>query len=145
MWESSSTKLCVIFNASCKTRNGTSLNDHLFVGPKLQQDLLAIIARWRLCVYCRYRKNFSPDFDRTHGCWLPANTLTTDPWIFAAAFQISYRYGLASVSYLAIGVLKQLAIDDDPLFSAAVPIIESSIYVDDVHSSARIILTSCVK
>jgi hypothetical protein len=32
---SSTTKLRVVFNASCKTRNGTSINDHLLVGPKL--------------------------------------------------------------------------------------------------------------
>jgi hypothetical protein len=35
-----------VFNASCKIRNGSSLNDHLLVGPKLQQDLSAIILRW---------------------------------------------------------------------------------------------------
>jgi hypothetical protein len=40
-------------------------------------------------------------------------------------------YGLASVPYLAIRVFKQLSIDDAYLFPAAVPIIESSIYVDD--------------
>ncbi|KAH0949512.1 hypothetical protein HN011_008637 [Eciton burchellii] len=44
---SSTTKLCVVFDASCQTRNGTSLNDHLLVGPKLQLDLPAIVARWR--------------------------------------------------------------------------------------------------
>jgi len=44
---SSTTKLRVVFNALYKTRNGTSLNDHLHIGPKLQQDLPAIIARWR--------------------------------------------------------------------------------------------------
>jgi len=44
---SSTTKLHVVFNASCRTRNGTTLNDHLLVGSKLQQDLPAIIARWR--------------------------------------------------------------------------------------------------
>jgi hypothetical protein len=44
---SSTTKLRVVFNASCQTRNGTTLNDHLLVGPKLQQDLPVIVARWR--------------------------------------------------------------------------------------------------
>ncbi|KYN14577.1 hypothetical protein ALC57_13211, partial [Trachymyrmex cornetzi] len=44
---SSTTKLRVVFNASCKTTNGTSLNNHLLVGPKLQQDLPAILLRWR--------------------------------------------------------------------------------------------------
>ncbi|XP_024869854.1 uncharacterized protein LOC112453358 [Temnothorax curvispinosus] len=36
---SSTTKLRVVFNASCKTSDGTSLNDHLMVGPNLQQGL----------------------------------------------------------------------------------------------------------
>lgn len=44
---SSTTKLRVVFNASCKTRDGTSLNDHLMIGPKLQADPAAIILRWR--------------------------------------------------------------------------------------------------
>jgi len=44
---SSTIKLRVVFNASSKTRGGTSLNDHLSIGPKLQQDLPTIIARWR--------------------------------------------------------------------------------------------------
>ncbi|XP_029162926.1 uncharacterized protein LOC114934423 [Nylanderia fulva] len=41
--DSCTTKLRVVFNASCKTRNGTSLNDHLLIGPKLQQDLPAVL------------------------------------------------------------------------------------------------------
>ncbi|KAH0948869.1 hypothetical protein HN011_001281, partial [Eciton burchellii] len=44
--ESSSTTKLIVFYASCQTRNGTSLNDPLLVGPKLQQDLPAIVARW---------------------------------------------------------------------------------------------------
>jgi hypothetical protein len=40
-------------------------------------------------------------------------------------------YDLASVPYLAIRVFKQLAIDDSHLFPAAIPIVQSSIYVDE--------------
>jgi len=47
----STTKLRLVFNASCKTRNGTSLNDHLLVEPKVQQDLPAIIVRWHQSHY----------------------------------------------------------------------------------------------
>jgi len=36
---SSTTKLRVVFNASCKTLDSTSLNDHLLIGPKLQQNI----------------------------------------------------------------------------------------------------------
>jgi hypothetical protein len=47
--ESSSTTKLIVFYASCQTR--TSLNDHLLIGPKLQQDLPAIVARWRQWCY----------------------------------------------------------------------------------------------
>ncbi|XP_071652907.1 uncharacterized protein [Temnothorax longispinosus] len=45
--DSATTRLRVVFNASCKTTNGTSLNDHLLVGSKLQTDLTEIILQWR--------------------------------------------------------------------------------------------------
>ncbi|XP_071652694.1 uncharacterized protein [Temnothorax longispinosus] len=45
--ESDTTKLRVVFNASCKTTTGVSLNDCLMVGPSLQQDLFSIISRFR--------------------------------------------------------------------------------------------------
>lgn len=45
---SSSTKLRVVFDASCRTSAGSSLNDHLYTGQKLQQDLSSIIMRWRM-------------------------------------------------------------------------------------------------
>jgi len=35
---SSTTMLRVVFNALCKIRNSTPLNDHMLVGPTLQQD-----------------------------------------------------------------------------------------------------------
>jgi len=44
---SSTTTLRVVYNASCKRENGISLNDHLLIGPKLQQDHPAILLRWR--------------------------------------------------------------------------------------------------
>ncbi|XP_070165291.1 uncharacterized protein [Polyergus mexicanus] len=44
---SCTTKLRVVFNASCKTSNGSTLNNHLMTRPKLQRDLSSIILRWR--------------------------------------------------------------------------------------------------
>jgi len=43
--DASTAKLRVVFGASCKTRDGILLNDHLLIGLKLQQDLLSIIVR----------------------------------------------------------------------------------------------------
>ncbi|XP_065172548.1 uncharacterized protein [Atheta coriaria] len=44
---SSTTKLRVVFDASCKTSNGSSLNDKLHTGPQLQQNIIDILLRWR--------------------------------------------------------------------------------------------------
>ena len=40
-------KLQDIFNASCPTSSGRSLNDILRPGPKVQSDLTTVITRWR--------------------------------------------------------------------------------------------------
>ncbi|XP_024870107.1 uncharacterized protein LOC112453542 [Temnothorax curvispinosus] len=45
--DSTTTKLRVVFNASSRCSNGLSINDTLLSGPKLQQDLLAILLRFR--------------------------------------------------------------------------------------------------
>ncbi|XP_024877647.1 uncharacterized protein LOC112458304 [Temnothorax curvispinosus] len=42
---STTTKLRVVFNASSKSDDKTTLNDFLMAGPKLQQDIAAIILR----------------------------------------------------------------------------------------------------
>ncbi|XP_067215691.1 uncharacterized protein [Linepithema humile] len=49
--ENSTTKLRVVFDASCKTSSGISLNDALMIGPVLQQDLISIILRFRTFKY----------------------------------------------------------------------------------------------
>jgi hypothetical protein len=45
--ESMTTKTRVVFDASARSSNGTSLNDHLLIGPKLQHDLFSILIRFR--------------------------------------------------------------------------------------------------
>lgn len=42
-FDSTTTKLRVVFNASSKCTNGLSLNQALLSGPKLQQDIMAIL------------------------------------------------------------------------------------------------------
>ncbi|CAH2083815.1 unnamed protein product [Euphydryas editha] len=50
--DKTTTKLRIVFDASCKGVNGFSLNDDLLVGPKLQQDLRHILMRWRTHKIC---------------------------------------------------------------------------------------------
>ena len=42
------TKVRVVFDASCKTANGRSLNEEMLVGPQIQDDLCSILMRFRL-------------------------------------------------------------------------------------------------
>ncbi|XP_050076613.1 uncharacterized protein LOC126563872 [Anopheles maculipalpis] len=44
---STTTKVRVVFDASCKSASGYSLNDKLLVGPVIQDDLFTIIVRFR--------------------------------------------------------------------------------------------------
>jgi len=44
---SSTTQTCVVFDGSCHSSNGLSLNDTLLVGPTIQQDLYSIVLRFR--------------------------------------------------------------------------------------------------
>lgn len=58
---SATTRLRVVFNASCRTPNGASLNDHLLIGPKLQADLANIILQWR-----QYRYVYTADIAKMY-------------------------------------------------------------------------------
>ena len=44
---SSTTRTRVVFDGSCRSSNGLSLNDTLLVGPTVQQDLCSIVFRFR--------------------------------------------------------------------------------------------------
>ncbi|XP_065078147.1 uncharacterized protein LOC135701316 [Ochlerotatus camptorhynchus] len=46
--DSTTTKVRVVFDASCRTPNGPSLNDALMVGPIVQEDLRSITMRSRI-------------------------------------------------------------------------------------------------
>ena len=46
--DSTTTKLRVVFDGSAKTSSGISLNDALMVGPTIQDDLFAILMRFRI-------------------------------------------------------------------------------------------------
>src|SRR5436190_9696396 len=45
---SETSKVRVVFDGSCKTTSGSSLNDHLYIGPKLQTDITLLLTRFRL-------------------------------------------------------------------------------------------------
>ncbi|XP_070170845.1 uncharacterized protein [Polyergus mexicanus] len=120
---SSTTKLRVVFNASCKTSNGSTLNNHLMTGPKLQRDLSSIILRWR-----QFRYVYTADIEKM----FRQIRVHRDDVDFLRIFWRSninspirsYRlltvtYGTAPAPYLAMRVINQLAIDEGHSFPKA--------------------------
>jgi len=73
--DSSTTTWLQVFNASHRTTNGMSLNDHMLIGPKLQKDLATChnaMAPKSLYIHRRYRQNVSENSRRHPRHWLSA-------------------------------------------------------------------------
>ncbi|XP_076659879.1 uncharacterized protein LOC143363163 [Halictus rubicundus] len=132
---SSTTSLRVVFNASCRTTNGQSLNDHLLPGPKLQGDLIAILLRWRQSrfVYAadiakmyRQIKVNEHDLNYQRILW---RISPTEP---IKEYQLrTVTYGTSSAPFQALRVIQQLAVDEGQRFPLAVPVLQDQTYVDD--------------
>ncbi|XP_011884105.1 PREDICTED: uncharacterized protein LOC105571249 [Vollenhovia emeryi] len=138
---SATSHIRVVFNASSVTSNGTSLNDHLIAGPKLQNEITAVILRWR-----QYQYVYSADIAKMYRqirldhrdinyqriLWQPSTReLPTDYQL------LTVTYGMSCAPFLALRVLKQLVQDEGHLFPLAVPVLRDNIYVDDVLFSAN--------
>ncbi|XP_058840681.1 uncharacterized protein LOC131696154 [Topomyia yanbarensis] len=137
---STTTKVCVVYDASCKTSTGLSLNDILLVGPVIQEDLRSLIVRARLHpiiliadVEKMYRQIILHS-DDTHFQRVFWRTSPTKP---IETFELkTVTYGTASAPFLATRVLKQLAIDEAHKYPIAAKAVETDFYVDDLYSGA---------
>lgn len=137
---STSTKLRVVFDASRATHFGPSLNDKLLVGPKLQDELIDILMRFRT-----YKYAFTGDIAKMY-----RQVLVDDAqcdfqrilWRDSERDEIQcYRlktvtYGTASASYLATKALQQLATDEAFNYPLASRIALSDFYVDDLMTGS---------
>ncbi|XP_076660151.1 uncharacterized protein LOC143363457 [Halictus rubicundus] len=133
--DSTTIRLRVVFNASCRTSTGISLNDLLLTGPKLQTDLTSVISLWR-----QSRFVFTADIEKMY------RQILMDPrdrdyqrilWRANPSDQVQeYRlstvtYGTASAPFQAQRVIQQLVEDEGASFPLAVPVLRYQIYVDD--------------
>ncbi|XP_055600480.1 uncharacterized protein LOC129749527 [Uranotaenia lowii] len=110
---SSTTKVRVVFDASCKSATGKSLNDVLMVGAVIQDDLRAIILRSRL-----------------HQIMLIADIKQ----MYRQILLKTVTYGTASAPFLATRVLQQLAEDEETNFPEAAKVLKRDVYVDDLFT-----------
>ncbi|XP_043271176.1 uncharacterized protein [Venturia canescens] len=133
---STTTRVRVVFNASSITSIGTSLNDHLHIGPKLQSEIGGVLSRWR-----RHRFVYIADIEKMFRQILVHRE---DSDYQRIVFQpesdspiqkyrlLTVTYGTACAPYLANRVLLQLTEDEGSAFPVAVDVIRNSTYVDDV-------------
>ncbi|XP_065355901.1 uncharacterized protein LOC135950281 [Calliphora vicina] len=133
--ESSSTKVRVVFNASSRTSSGLSLNDMLYTGPILQNDLMLLIIRWRF-----YRYVFNGDIVKMYRQILldPKQTafqrivFRNNPNSDLKDFELkTVTFGLNCAPFLAIRTLLQLADDVEEKLPWASKILRRMMYVDD--------------
>lgn len=117
------TKLRVVFDASCKGNNNISLNDNLLIGPKLQQDLRHILIRWR-CHKIAIVSDIVKMYRQVSVCkedtkyqrilWRPSAEETIKHHRL-----LTLTFGTAAAPYLAVKSLQQLAKDECKGFPTA--------------------------
>lgn len=144
-----STKLRVMFDGSCKSDSGISLNDILLVGPVVQLDLISILLRFRTFKYV-----FISDIIKMYRQILVQHNQTSLQRIFwrenhnelITTYELkTLTYGTASASYIATRCLKylvELNLAHSPLGAEA---IISNFYMDDLLTGANLLEEAIIK
>ncbi|XP_062540898.1 uncharacterized protein LOC134208945 [Armigeres subalbatus] len=134
--DSTTTKLRVVFDASCRTDSGVSLNQALLVGPVVQDDLYAISLRFRMRQYAivadaekmyRQIRVHPTDFLLQRILW--RNSSREQLKTFELTTVI---YGTASAPYLATRCLLELSKQGSNDFPQAAEILAKDFYIDDM-------------
>lgn len=133
-------KIRVVFNGSCPTSTGISLNHCLHSGPKLQRDITVILLNFRLHhtvlvtdIRMMFRQTLISPTDRKYQLILwresPDEPLLT--------YELNTNtYGLKSSPYIAIRTLLELADRERERFPRAAAVLERDVYVDDILTGA---------
>ncbi|XP_036342704.1 uncharacterized protein LOC118751984 [Rhagoletis pomonella] len=134
------TKLRVVFNASAKSSSGNSLNDALFVGPQLQQDLYTILIRFRthrFAVTADIAKMYRQICVSSKHADLQRIVWRSDPSLPIQDFRmVRVTYGVSAASHLAVRSLQQTARYSSNGCVRAVNVILKDFYMDDLLSGA---------
>ncbi|XP_075225287.1 uncharacterized protein LOC142326586 [Lycorma delicatula] len=139
--DSSTTEVRVVFDASCKTSSGISLNDISMVGPTVQSKLISIIIKFRTHIFA-----MTADIEKMYRqiqIHPSQQNLQFIVWREHPNGKIkSYKlsivtYDTASAPFLATKTLNQLAIDEKQTFPEASKIMLEDFYVDDLMTGAN--------
>lgn len=129
-------KTRIVYDASAKTQQGFSLNDHLLIGEKLQKDIVFILMNFRVhnvVFTCDIKSMFTQiKVAEKHQDFLRIL------WRFDSTQPIrEYRmnrviFGLACAPFLANRTILQLAMDEAEPNPLGSEILKNDIYVDDI-------------
>ncbi|XP_026331541.1 uncharacterized protein LOC113238908 [Hyposmocoma kahamanoa] len=128
--ESTTTKLCAVFNASSPTSKGKSLNDLMECGPKLQKDIQDLLLRWRI-----YQYIYTADCEKMYRCILLQEDqqhlqkiLWRDNLVDMdrlKEYQLcTITYGMKAVPFLAMRTMQELACDDKEKYPLAAEVLQ---------------------
>ncbi|XP_073950941.1 uncharacterized protein [Choristoneura fumiferana] len=135
------TKVRIVFDASCKGTNGVSLNDDLMVGPTLQPELRHIIMRWRTYPICfiadivkMYRQIKVNDEDSEYQRILWRDNPDQEIKEYKL---LRVTFGTSAAPYLAVKSLIQVAKDEGKDFPLAAERVKNEFYMDDLMSGCE--------
>ncbi|XP_055633126.1 uncharacterized protein LOC129773538 [Toxorhynchites rutilus septentrionalis] len=137
---STTTKVRVVFDASCRTSSGSSLNDLLLVGPIVQEDLQSIKLRFRtkpIGLVADIEKMFRQIAVCRNDQPLLRILFRQKPTDPISTYELqTVTYGTSSASFLSTRTLVQLATDEGENFPMAKKAVLEDFYVDDLISGA---------
>ncbi|CAB3251377.1 unnamed protein product [Arctia plantaginis] len=143
--DKTTTKVRVVFDASCKGTNGRSLNDDLMVGPSLQAELRHTIMCWRKYKIClvadiikMYRQVLVDSRDSSFQRILWRENPEDDIEEYEL---VTVTFGTASAPYLAVRTLQQVANDECQNSPEISRIVLNDFYMDDLMTGAENIET----
>ncbi|XP_062557798.1 uncharacterized protein LOC134222654 [Armigeres subalbatus] len=133
---STTTKVRIVFDASCKTTVGLSLNDTLLVGPVIQQDLRPIILRCctkQILLVADVEKMFRQISVHPADRALQSILRRSSPLEEVGVYELNtVTYGTKPAPFLATRTLNQLAMDEGERYPLAAKAITEDTYMDDV-------------
>ena len=128
-------KLRVVFDASAKTSSGTSLNDHLLIGPTVHPTLVDVLLRFR-----SHRVALTTDVSRMYrAVLLPEQQKDLHRFVWRTDDTQPLRdfrmtrltFGVSASSFAANMAMKQNALDHASAYPLAAQAVVDSFYVDD--------------
>lgn len=138
--DSVTTKLRVVFDGSCQSSSGISLNEKLLIGPKVTEDLPIVLTRFRSYAFAfmadaekmyRQVRIHRDDVDYQRIVW------RTDPDKPIEHYRLlTVTYGTSCAPFLAIESLRQAARDSCAQYPIASGRVQKNFYVDDFLSGA---------